>query len=108
LSAGEKILKGMEEAVRFASGEVPAARIHLNGHSYVPETRAKELEAALRIALPYVEEAYAREKGRATMFKVMPASQHRYKLAVVAMEQAHRDRETISLALRGTEEIGNG
>lgn len=35
--AGERIIEGAKEALAIARGEQPAARIHVQGHSYVPE-----------------------------------------------------------------------
>ena len=36
--AGRRLLAGAAEALAFAKGEEPAARIHINGHAYVPES----------------------------------------------------------------------
>lgn len=33
----KRIIEGMKEAVAVARGERPAARIHANGHAYIPE-----------------------------------------------------------------------
>lgn len=35
--SGKRIIDGAKEAVAVAKGERPAARIHVNGHAYVPE-----------------------------------------------------------------------
>lgn len=53
--SGKQIIKGLEEAVAVARGEAPAARITINGHSYVPEAallqaRREERERAARVA----------------------------------------------------------
>lgn len=46
-----KILEGVNEALAFAKGDQPAARITINGHVYVPEKSvAAERERCARIA----------------------------------------------------------
>ena len=53
--AGKRLLAGAAEALAFAKGEEPAARIHINGHTYVPESaliaaKNEGLELAASIA----------------------------------------------------------
>lgn len=40
----DNIIKGAKEAVEIASGDKPAARIRINGHTYVPEDRALQAQ----------------------------------------------------------------
>lgn len=35
--ASEKIMEGLREAMAMSSGDIPAPRLHINGHTYVPE-----------------------------------------------------------------------
>jgi DNA-binding XRE family transcriptional regulator len=49
--AGERLLKGMTEALSIAKGEQPAARIHIKGHAYVPEIDAPRGEMVTLRAL---------------------------------------------------------
>lgn len=48
-----KIIEGAQEAVAFARGEKPAARLTVNGHAYVPEASLPpsivELTSLLRL-----------------------------------------------------------
>lgn len=44
MRAGDRLIAAAEEAASIARGEQPAARIHINGHSYVPESAYLELE----------------------------------------------------------------
>lgn len=43
-----KIVEGMTEALAVAKGEQPAARITINGHTYVPLADYERLRAALK------------------------------------------------------------
>lgn len=43
-----KILDSAKEAVAFAKGEQPAARITIKGHTYVPLAEVTRLRAALQ------------------------------------------------------------
>lgn len=43
--AGDKVLKSLEEAVSIAKGEIPAARITINGHTYAPAAEIERLTA---------------------------------------------------------------
>jgi hypothetical protein len=43
--SGKRIVEGAEEALAVARGEVPAERLHVNGHAYVPASRIEALEA---------------------------------------------------------------
>ena len=45
---GEKLIKSAEEAIKVASGEIPAARITVNGHTYVPLSEYNRVFEALR------------------------------------------------------------
>jgi hypothetical protein len=47
--AGERLLEGAAEALAIAKGEQPAARIHIRGHSYVPERDHSDLIRRARI-----------------------------------------------------------
>jgi hypothetical protein len=40
------IVKGVQEALAVAKGEQPAARVHMNGHTYVPLEEYERLRAA--------------------------------------------------------------
>lgn len=57
--AGEKLIGGFREALAIAKGEVAAARITQNGHSYVPETpltkAGPDLLNALTAVMPLLE-----------------------------------------------------
>jgi len=44
---GRRIIDGLQEAIAFAKGERFAARIHVNGHTYVSEREAADRIAAL-------------------------------------------------------------
>lgn len=44
---GEKLIESGHQAVKIASGEEPAARIHINGHVYVPLVEYELLRAAI-------------------------------------------------------------
>jgi uncharacterized protein YPO0396 len=44
---GKKLIDGMTEALAVAKGDVPAARIHYQGHAYVPASHIQALEAKL-------------------------------------------------------------
>lgn len=44
---GKRLIGALEEAVSIAKGEQPAARITMQGQSYVPEQRLKDAHAAL-------------------------------------------------------------
>lgn len=49
--SGAKLIEAAKEAVAIAKGEQPAARIHVNGHAYVPASELDRLtlyETALR------------------------------------------------------------
>lgn len=46
--AGERLIEGAKEALAVAKGEKPAARIHVNGHAYVPEASASAEIARLK------------------------------------------------------------
>lgn len=43
--SGKRIMAGLQEAHAIAKGEQPAARVHMQGHAYVPEAEFKTLEA---------------------------------------------------------------
>lgn len=43
-----KLIEAAQEAVAIAKGEQPAARIHVNGHAYVPEATINALVGASR------------------------------------------------------------
>ena len=43
-----RIIEGAKEAAEIAKGNRPAARIHIQGHSYVPEQRWLPIETAPR------------------------------------------------------------
>jgi len=43
----DRLMKGAREAAAIATGEQPAASITVNGHTYVPKARVKELEDIL-------------------------------------------------------------
>ena len=45
LTPGERLIEGAREALAIARGEIPAARITINGHAYVPETELASLRA---------------------------------------------------------------
>lgn len=59
--SGKRILEGLKEAVAVAKGDQPAARIHVNGHAYVPED---DLKRARALALKF-SEAHDRAEDRA-------------------------------------------
>lgn len=42
---GQRLIEGAKEALAIARGEIPAARITINGHAYVPEAEAASLRA---------------------------------------------------------------
>lgn len=42
---GQRLIEGAREALAIARGEIPAARITINGHAYVPEAEAASLRA---------------------------------------------------------------
>lgn len=42
--AGERLIEGAKEALAIARGEQPAARLHIDGHAYVPVSALKFLE----------------------------------------------------------------
>jgi hypothetical protein len=44
--AGEQLLEAAAEALAIAKGEQPAARVHMQGHSYVPDQRWQAMETA--------------------------------------------------------------
>jgi len=46
-----EIVEGVKEALAIARGEIPAARIHHQGHAYVPEAEAKATIARLEAEL---------------------------------------------------------
>lgn len=48
--AGEQLLEGAREALAVARGEQPAARMHINGHTYVPEAELLAVKAALAVS----------------------------------------------------------
>ena len=43
--AGKKLLSAAHEAVAIAKGEIPAARITIKGHAYVPAAEVKRLRS---------------------------------------------------------------
>lgn len=53
--SGLKIIEGAEEALAFARGEAPTARLVVNGHAYVPEAwlpePVKDLTELLRVII---------------------------------------------------------
>ena len=59
--SGKSIIEAAKEAVAVAKGERPAARIHVNGHAYVPE--------ALEFRPPIPEAVWAEmvERGARTI-----------------------------------------
>lgn len=56
MTLAEKVEAGLTEALSVATGEAPAARIHVNGHAYVPATTNAATLAALREALDEARE----------------------------------------------------
>lgn len=59
--AGKCIIEGAKEALAIAKGEIPAARITINGHAYVPETELDAVKAKLAKAVEALQpfsEAY--------------------------------------------------
>lgn len=72
-----KIVKGVQEALAIARGEIPAARIHHQGHAYVPEAECDEAadeitrlraeverkDAALLVARDCIEESFSHAKN---------------------------------------------
>lgn len=48
--AGKHLIESLEEAARIARGAIPAARLFLNGHYYVPEERLELIREALEVA----------------------------------------------------------
>lgn len=46
--AGKRLIEGAKEALEIARGNQPAARIHVNGHAYVPENRWQPIDTAPR------------------------------------------------------------
>ncbi|MCO5159601.1 MAG: hypothetical protein M9939_00575 [Mesorhizobium sp.] len=46
--AGDRLIEGAKEALEIARGNQPAARIHVNGHAYVPEQRWQRMDTAPR------------------------------------------------------------
>ncbi|WWT39924.1 hypothetical protein [Microcystis phage Mwe-JY08] len=61
LPVSSKLVQAAEEVAAIARGEAPAARIHMNGHAYIPETAARD---ARRAALEEVRKATAAIKDR--------------------------------------------
>jgi hypothetical protein len=51
--AGERLIEGAKEALAIARGEQPAARIHMEGHAYVPEETIPAREAKERRRIAY-------------------------------------------------------
>lgn len=44
--AGKRILEGMAEMKAIVTGAQPAARVHMNGFTYVPEDQWQSIDAA--------------------------------------------------------------
>ena len=65
--AGKRLIASLEEAVKIAKGEQPAARIHHQGHSYVPEASTERIIAA---AVHWRDSTYA----------IMPPARHHHVL----------------------------
>ena len=55
ITAGERLIEGAKEALAVARGEQPAARLHHNGHTYVPLAEFEALSAALAAGAPGVK-----------------------------------------------------
>lgn len=55
VKAKNKIVSGLEEAQRVAAGLEPAARMHIAGYTYVPESRLDEIVKALEPFATLVE-----------------------------------------------------
>lgn len=53
--SGKKSIEGAKEAIAVAKGDIPAARIHVHGHAYVPEAQVTEAIAQLQNALKAAE-----------------------------------------------------
>lgn len=45
--AGRQLIEAAQEAVSVAKGDIPAARITVAGHSYVPEAEVVRLREAM-------------------------------------------------------------
>lgn len=60
-----KIIQAMEEAVAIAKGEIPAARITTNGHTYVPLKEYERLRAALQQIVDEADSDYGMTGGDA-------------------------------------------
>lgn len=57
LPVSSKLVQAAEEVAAIARGEAPAARIHMNGHAYIPETAARDARrAALEEAAKFLEQ----------------------------------------------------
>ena len=50
-ATGEKLIKAAHEAVAVAKGEIPAARITIGGHTYVPVSQIDKVYDCLGQAL---------------------------------------------------------
>jgi predicted XRE-type DNA-binding protein len=48
--AGRSLIESLTEAVEVAKGDRPAARIHINGHTYVPDDKALRTKLIREIA----------------------------------------------------------
>src|SRR5687768_12775315 len=79
-----KIVEGAKEALAVAKGEIPAARITIAGHAYVPATalEAKDKElAALRAEIKVAQGcAQATEYGRAKYKSRAEVAENRVKV----------------------------
>lgn len=68
--SGQKIIDGLKEAVAFASGQSPAARIVIDGHAYIPDP-GFDVEFVVE-ALSMIEdgEGFADEIARQTLIAI--------------------------------------
>lgn len=49
--AGKRILEGVKEALAVAKGEQPAASVHINGFTYVPDGDVRQAIATIKAHL---------------------------------------------------------
>ena len=47
MTTGSKIIEGAKDAAAIVRGEIPAARITINGHVYVPEASSPAIDKAI-------------------------------------------------------------
>ncbi len=108
--AGERLIEGAKEALAIAKGEQPAARIHINGHTYVPESAVREaILAAEKRGAERERELAAQDffnLHNNLMSAIDPATPNReaedfYRIAKLAGE--YGDSRSIASTIRGTE-----